>query len=352
MRSNPKILIIRLGALGDVVNTLPSLNLLRRKFPSAHIAWLVEDGSADILRGVPILDEIIVFPRNRWVKQALSPSKLGETVGEGVNFLREIRRKRFGAVLDYQANFKSGVFSALTGAPLRVGFSWRHARELNYLFNNRLVALPRRPIHRVQRAIELAKAVGASCKPSFPEVAGTEEDKEFARGFVGGLAGNGPLIGIHPGTSKFGEFKRWGAEKFAALARELNRQLKARVFVTWGPSEEALARQVAALSGGSCVAAPPTKRLRQLVELIRLCDLFIAGDTGPLHIAAALGVRVVGIYGPKDPKIYGPYSERALVVRVKLPCSPCRKRSCGNPRCMRLIRHQTVFEAAKALLNR
>ena len=154
---------------------------------------------------------------------------------------------------------------------------------------------------------------------------------------------------LHPGTSAFGQFKRWPAARFGETAARLKRDMGARCVVTHGPAEENLAAEVVASSSGAAQLAPPFS-LGELVELLRRASLVIAADTGPLHVAALLKRPVVAIFGSKDPAIYAPYGTRSEIVRADIPCSPCVKRKCDRLRCIETIQVGDVLAAAERLL--
>ena len=157
------------------------------------------------------------------------------------------------------------------------------------------------------------------------------------------------LVVIHPGVSRFGEFKRWPESRFGELAARLVREMNATCLITYGPGEEPLAQAVKELSGGSARVAPLLS-IGALIELLRNADLFIAGDTGPLHLAAMLRVPMVAIFGAKDPVVYRPWTDTAMLVRKDLPCSPCAKRECDHVRCIMEIAVGEVFDAAVKIL--
>jgi ADP-heptose:LPS heptosyltransferase len=150
-------------------------------------------------------------------------------------------------------------------------------------------------------------------------------------------------------VSRFGTFKQWPAEHYRALCRRLEREHDARLLITWGPGEEELARSIAQGSGRTTVA-PPTPRLKQLAALVAASDLVVAGDTGCLHLAAALGTPIVGLYGPKNAQLYGPFPRRGRVLQSQVPCSPCKLRRCEHRVCMSEIRPAAVAAAAAAAL--
>jgi len=167
---------------------------------------------------------------------------------------------------------------------------------------------------------------------------------------LGAVPGEGPLVALHPGTSAFGQFKRWPAARFGETAARLKQDVGARCVVTHGPGEEALAEEVVASSSDAARLAPPFT-LGELVELLRRASLVIAADTGPLHVAALLKRPVVAIFGSKDPAIYAPYGTRCEIVRADIPCSPCTQRKCDHVRCIENIQVADVVAAAERLLK-
>lgn len=362
-----KLLIVRLSAVGDVVHVLPALRTLRKSYPSAHIAWLVEDKAEGILRSHPDLDEIIVFPKKRWITGLKNPFTFLQTVAEIVSFITELRRHCFDLAVDFQGNFKSGIMTFLTGTPLRVGFARGYCKEGNFLFTNRWVVPPSNRLHKIEKNLSLLEElglrpmVGASALGGPVPLQISKEDEEYIASSFRAVQLNAPtesanksadkpLVVIHAGTSDFGAYKRWPAASYAQLGDRLVEELNAHVVFTWGPSELEMVKEIISTMKHPALPAPKTETLGQLVALIRRADLFISGDTGPMHIASILGVPQVAIFGPKDPAIYGPYQKNAIVVRRELNCSPCTKRTCDNPICITSITAEEVFEAAKVLL--
>ena len=345
-----KLLIVRLSAVGDVVHVLPSLKTLRKNYPSAHIAWLVEDKAEGILRGHPDLDEIIVFPKKRWIAGVKNPFAFLQTVAEFFAFVTNLRRQGFEMALDFHGNLKSGIMTFLTGAPLRVGFARGHCKEGNFLFTNRWIDLPPRRLHRIERNLSLLEGLGLRPIREGATIAVSREDEEYTASNLK-VSGKGPLIVIHPGTSTYGAYKRWPATSYAQLGDRLVEEFNARVVFTWGPAELERTKEILSAMRHPGDLAPEAETLGKLASLIRKADLFISGDTGPMNIASILGVPQVAIFGPKDPAIYGPYHKRAIVVRKEIDCSPCTKKTCDNPVCITSITPEEVFGAARALLG-
>ncbi len=365
-----KLLIVRLSAVGDVVHVLPSLKTLRKSYPSAHIAWLVEDKAGGILRGHPDLDEILVLPKKRWLTGLTNPLTFLKTVMEISSFVAELRQRDFDVILDFQGNLKSGIMTFLSGTPLRVGFARGHCREGNFLFTNRRIAPPSDKLHKIEKNLSLLEGLGLKPVREGVTLSVSGEDEKYITSNLLTLglpkseadpkgSGQGPLVVIHSGTSDFGAYKRWPTANYAQLADRLVEELNARILFTWGPGELERVKEILDTmkhpgytpGGASAHPAPRTEALGQLVSLIKRADLFISGDTGPMHIASILGVPQVAIFGPKDPVIYGPYQKKAIVVRKELDCSPCTKRTCDDPICITSIMPEEVFEAAKTLLS-
>ncbi|MEW6443342.1 MAG: lipopolysaccharide heptosyltransferase I [bacterium] len=349
---SPRILLVRLSAVGDVINTLPALAALRQRLPRAHLAWLVEDGAASILEGHPLLDDLIVFERRR-LGRALKRISLWVRAPEPILKLRrQLRRRRFDLLLDFHGNLRSGVLGSLAEAALRIGFGRRDSREGNFLFSDFHVSLAERRIHRVEKHLALLRPLGI--RPGAPSYClhVPQAARDFAADYVRARLQepHRPLVVLHPGTSAFGAHKRWPAEHFARLAEGLVERVSAQVLVTHGPGEIELARQVAEQSRHQ-VLMPETASLQELAALIERASAFVSADTGPMHLAAALKVPVVALFGPKDPVIYGPYGTASRVLLPPLDCSPCGSRRCPDAPCMRSIHPERVLDAVLDLLE-
>lgn len=344
-----RICIVRLGGLGDVINTLPALDAVRATRPDAHIAWLVEALWQDVLPGPPRLDEIIAIPKREWLSKLRGLDDLTKLPADVARFVKELRAKKFDLVIDFHGNLRSGIAALTTGAKTRAGYAPAFCKELNYLFTNEHHAVGGGRIHRIDRALELAKAIGAEPVTDTPKVDVPEAALEFARGvFDDADFSTRPVVAIHPGTSRFGAYKRWPVESYNRIVRLLADHGAASL-VTWGPDEYEMV--VAAAAGTRAVVSPQTKSVGELAALLSLCDVFIGADTGPGLLAAAVDTPPVSIFGPKDPVIYAPRHARARVVEVPMDCRPCKKRACDDPKCVLHITVHHVAEAALALLD-
>ncbi len=310
-----RILFVRLSALGDVINTLPALDALRRGRPQAHIGYLVEDRAYDLIRHHPCVDQVHLYPRKRWVTMFRQPAQWLQVLREIRHFVAELRGTRYEVALNFQSNLKGALMCLLSGAPRRLGFGPENSKERSHLFNHENI----RPaggelINRVEKFIALAAAVGAEPAGAQYRLPEAPEGRSKVRHWLQKQALQ-RFIALHPGTSDFGAQKRWAPERFAAVAAQLGRAHQLPVVVTWGPGEKPLAEQIAAASEGQARIAMETANVLELAELIRAATLFIGCDSGPLHLASAVGTPSVALFGPKDPRTYAPWNPRSRVVQ-------------------------------------
>jgi lipopolysaccharide heptosyltransferase I len=348
---------VRLSALGDVLHALPVLSGLKALVPTARVTWVVEDRHAGLLEGHPDLERVVVLPRAA-LRSALRgvprPLRLAREAGR---FVRTLREGGYDLALDLQGNLKSGLVARASGARRVIGFDRHASREANHLFLHHGVRLPRGARHKVERNLALlAGALGLPVPYVAPRLALHEHDHRAAREALAaaGLPAGGITV-LHPGTSAFGAFKRWPAARFGALARRVADRARPAA-VTYGPEERALAEDVAAASDG-CAVPVPTGSLRTLAALLSGARVVVAGDTGPLHVAALLGTPVLGVYGPKDPAVYGPYGVRRdgsvgplpVVMQADVACRPCTLRRCDAPLCLTTLEPDAVAGVLRSI---
>lgn len=348
-----RILVVRLSALGDVVHALPLLDALRRARPGAHIGWLVEERAATLLEGHPQIDRLWVAPRHELTGLLLRGRFLA-AARRLREFVRELRGAGYGVAIDVQCNLRSALLTWASGARRRIGFERPFAKEgSRWLASERVVPDAERRL-KVERNLELLRPLGIDGAGARACVAIADASRSRARSFFARL-GPGPAIALHPGVSDFGALKRWPTERYAALAQALRREHGAHCVVTWGPGDRVRAERVVRESGGAAVLAPETAVILDLAALYERCDAVVGSDTGPIHLAAALGVPVVGLYGPKDPAVYAPWDARtgraAPVVWKQVHCSPCTRRRCGNVICMPAIQVADVEAAVRRTLE-
>lgn len=348
MRSLPaadRILVIRLGAVGDVVRTLPAVSILRSAAPAARITWLVEPAAESAVIGQPWVDDVMVFPRSE-LYRALVGLRLGRALRIFRDFTERLRAPRYELVLDFHAILKSGFLALLSGASKRVSYASPFAREGADWFATDRARLSRAHTSRFARNEALVRFLSATATPSERPFAVSQAARAWARAALGPSAG--PFALVHPGTSAHTPHKRWPLERFASLIERLSLPC----LVAFGPDEEErrAARHLVEGSGGRARLAPATTSLAELAALIEASRIFIGADSGPLHVASLVGTPVVQILGPTDPVENAPYPGTPhRSVRVAVACSPCR-RGCDAAPCMQRVGAHLVHDAAEALL--
>lgn len=330
-----RILIVRTSALGDVIHALPVLTALRRHLPVAKIGWVVEEGMAPVLSGHPDLDELLTVRLRQW--RRLSARGMRELGG----FLSALDRFSPDVVLDLMGNHKAGVLSALTLADRRIGFTRRSRREPSSAVWISEPVVPR-GIHAVDRMLSLLDALGLPPEPAdFGPEKLFREEPEAVQGI------SDPYVLLHPGAGWAN--KRYPPAWWGRAARLLRERTGIPTWIATARGEEDLAAEVERESGGAARAVPALD-LPTLAALIRRARLMMGGDTGPTHMAQALGTPVLMLMGPTDPERHGPYGapERALYKRMG--CSFCYKRLAETKACLLEIPPRRVAERAAELL--
>ncbi len=348
----PKILVLRLSAVGDVLRTLPAVMALKHHFPSSHIAWIVEEPSKSLLENQPEIDRVILLPRRRWTDGIGSLGKMGKTLKEIGRFIADLRREQFDIVLDFHGIIKSGMLSFLSGSPRRIGYDRRSSREGNFIFSNIKVTLPKGRVSRYKRNFYLLRGLGLEVEHFDARLHIPPGDREYIESFFNSFDPplKRPYVAIHAGTNPKALFKRWMPDGYAQLADRLVDELGATVIFTWGPGEFEFVERIRRTMRAPSVLAPKTESLTQLGELFRHADLFIGGDTGPMHIASLVGTPVVVIYGPTDPVLHEPLGLHKKVLK-DVGCNPCRNRSCRELKCLESIKVDDVFKATAEILS-
>jgi lipopolysaccharide heptosyltransferase I len=314
----PRIALIKLSSLGDVVHALPSARALRVWWPRAELTWVVERREQAILAGNPDLDHVLAVDTRLWRRELRGPAGAVAVARKLRGFLRRLRAGRFDVAVDLQGLWKSGVITALTGAPIRMGLAASHCRErANAWFTNRRVASPPGAAHVVEQYRAVVAGLGVDLGAVGPPAFAIPADRVAERLIAGwceeeGLKADVPLVLLNPGSG--GEGKRWAVEAFRRLADELAVRLGARIAIAWGPGEEPLARAIAHGTRTGALVPPPTT-IPEMVALFRHATLVVGGDTGPVHVAAVLGIPTVGLYGPTSALRNGPYGPRVACVQ-------------------------------------
>jgi lipopolysaccharide heptosyltransferase I len=307
-----KIVIVKLSSLGDVIHALPVARALRRARPDAQLAWIVEAREYALLKDHPDLDTVVPVDTRLWRRLVWRPAGARQVLDKVGRLRSRIRNAGFDVAIDLQGLMKSGLLTAYTGAPLRIGFTGDRCREwLNCLFTNRRVRPPTEAVHVVDQYLALLAPLGVTPGPAefhvpIPAAAARRMDD-----FLGeqGVKNRDLLVAINPGAGREG--KRWPVGHFRRLADRLaQEQPNVRILLLWGPDEVHMARQIRDGLQARAILAPPTD-LHELAALLRRSALMVANDTGPLHLAAALGTSSLGLFGPTRVERNGPYGTRS-----------------------------------------
>ena len=328
-----KILVIRVDGIGDLLNSTPAIALLRENYPSAEITVLARPLNASVLIGNPDVDRVLIFDRD------------GEHSGilARLQFYRELRRERFQLAVAMQTAMWTHLVAFLSGATYRLGrYQKRFRSTLTHAWRGRY---RKGETHEVDRNLELVRLIcaGEGKRELIFQLSPDEIAAAEAQFRALGIGRDAFLIGIHPGGSSFD--KRWPEKQYAELADRFARQDNATVLLLRGPEEAALVENIqAAMSSDAIPYAPET--IRELGAMLSCCDLVVCNDSGPMHLAAAVGVPTVAIFGPTDHVAWHPLSENASIVRRDMPCWPCSAHKCKiGWECTKKLSVEPVWDA-------
>jgi lipopolysaccharide heptosyltransferase I len=327
-----KILIIKPSALGDIVPALPAITVLKRSFPQARISWLIRPEYAELLRGHPDLDEVILFDRRLLGKSWYSPRAFAELL----RLMRRLREGWFDLVFDFQGLFRTGFLGWVSGSNKRFGMM--QAREFSHFFYTHKIPQDYSCVHLVDYYLQMVAAAGA--QKGIPEFK-LPEDAAANEAVKKLLAGQGVRPGNYavlvPGAAR--ENKRWPIERFAKLAERIGSQSGWSIVATGSEEEKGYIDTLRNIAGVGIVNLAGQTSIAELIALLRGASLVVSNDTGPGHIAAALGVPIVMIFGPTNPMRVCPYNRPECALAIE-PDKRGRKADSYDPK--HDIRHITV----------
>ena len=328
------ILLIRLSSLGDVVLTTPAIRAVRAHFPDAYIAMLVAKQSADVLRENPHLNEIITFDR-------LAKDK---DTGEMLRIIRHLRERKFTMAIDLQRKFRTELFMYFSGAAERVGRGRLCTVRVREQGNK----------HATAHYFDLLHAVGIPAADQRLELFLAESERiDAAKRFdAAGVSEMALNVGFFPGAGW--KLREWMPERFAAIGDRLVTQFNANVLVFGGPKETALVQTVVGLMDAPAIPFAGNLQIRQFAACIEQCDLFLTNDTGPMHIAAAVGTPTVSLFGPGNHIRFQPLGITHQTIRHDVPCSPCKQftNKCKDNICMKGIAVDEVWQSISRALGK
>lgn len=320
------ILIIKLGALGDVINTLPLVVNLKTHI-QARIHWLVEPLSYPIIYEHPYVDEALLFDKFRWA------TSLTEIV-------QQLRAKKFDIVIDLQRILKSGFFSMFANTKRRIGFDRKRCKEMSWIFPFERIPEADPRAHMVYQYLEFAKYLGIPEDDTNVRWELSITGKRFQ-----GLPENYVVLNI--GATK--PANRWTSEGFASLVKAIKQIFHLPSVITGGVEDIEMAKKITAQTGGKVVDLVGKTSLKDLMEILHNSMIVISCDTGPMHLAVALGKEVIALFGPADPRRTGPF--KGQVIQKNFACCPCNQKKCKDPICMEAITHKDVIKRLSGLLH-
>ena len=337
IQNTDKILIMKPSSLGDIVHTIPVVQAIRHCYPGAYISWFVQKDFEPLVRQMESVDSTIPFHRHGFSTNPLL------FLGKQVGTVKSLRSCRFDWVLDFQGLFRSGLFTFLSGAPKRFGFSWNN--EPNSFFYNIHGRIPKKD-HAVNRNIKLLDQLGV------PVCSRDLEASFKARDLSAdiSISGNSPALGVCPGGRW--ESKRWPVQNYALLVKHITGRLGGKVVLLGSRVEEKIGSFIAKECRRGIINLMGKTSLADLPHILKQLDLVVANDTGSMHLATAVGTKVLALFGPTDPVRTGPYGEKHKVLTAGIACQPCFKKICPtNGECLKGISVDEVFYEVTKMLN-
>lgn len=338
------ILIVKLSAIGDVIHTLPSLAALRELYPEAHITWVVEEAAAGLVNNHPLLNAVLISRRKSWIKY-LRKGEISRPLREMRTFFRELRKRPYDLVIDFHGLLKSALIVLLSGGKRKLGYD--SMQELSGLFYNEKIPEDMNK-HAVDRYLDFPRHLGAKiAKAQFILPSDNAAQTRMQSLLEKHHLENKKFIAVNPVA--YWETKLWDDEKFARLADLIKAKLDIEVVFT-GSEKESIEKITARMQDKAVNLAGETT-LPQLAYLYQKALLLVTTDSGPMHLAAAVGTPVVALFGPTNPQRTGPYGEGHTVIRADLPCSPCLRKECPNTKCMQDILSEHVMAVIEGKLE-
>jgi len=335
------ILIVKLSAIGDVIHALPVAHALKQRYPEARITWVVEKPAYELLTNNPAIDEIIVFDKPKF-------KSIAGLLTNGYQLAKQLKAHNFDVAIDLQGLLKSAVISYLSGASQR--FVYCNARELSHLVGERICGNHENG-HVVDRYLDVATHLDCKVEEVIFPLHITEGERQTTEAIAkqAGLQLANQYVVLAPGTNWAS--KCWPATHFAKLADKLY-DINIIPVLIGGPNDQRLAQEIIANTQVPPIDLTGKTSMKQLAYLIQRAQAFVGGDTGPMHLAVAVGTKVVTMFGPTDPKRNGPYGSQHQALLAPVPCQGCWQRKCPKDiDCLAKIDVDTVFTAVQELMQ-
>lgn len=334
----PKILIIQPSRMGDIIFALPSVNAIKKQYPHAHISWIVDERCAGILEGNNLIDDLIVFDRTKISLPYI------------IKFYKQLRKNGYDLSIDFHGLFKSAFIVKLAGARFKLASSSTNGmRELSWLFSKEIKPKSA-DTHCIERHLAVADYLGCRTENFEYGLSVHKEEIDLLKKLLEKekVDLNKKIVAVHPGGGWIS--RRWQTEKFVKLIDLIKEKYDANIVLIGGKeggaSERGLNEEIILQSKTKEIVDLTGKlNLKELMAFLKICNLFIANEAGPMHIATALNTNAVAILGPTNAKRTGPFKGNTLIMQKKVECQPCRNRKCTKVDCMKLISVEEVFES-------
>lgn len=332
LKKGASVLIVKPSSMGDIIHAFPVVAAIKKARPDVTVDWIAKACFAELVKLSPHVDNIIPFSNGKWWKPSTIISVSG-MLFDGA------RGRRYDAVVDLQSLFRSGFITAFATAPVKIGFS--DARECAGLFYNTKITPPPNA-HAVDRLMSALVGLGIAVDgPAAFDIAIPEE----ARSWASKVTPESPFVVVNPNARW--TTKRWPIANFAALSKEVYRRSGALTVIVGGPDDVERGEELARLIGPAATNLTASGGLGRLAAVLERASLMITNDSGPMHLAVAVGTPVVAMFGPTDPALVGPYGNGHTTLRTAVDCSPCRNKT-NCPRAIECMTKITVEDALSA----
>ncbi|MFC1714591.1 glycosyltransferase family 9 protein [Candidatus Poribacteria bacterium] len=337
-----RIAVIKLDHIGDVILSIPAVANLRAHFPQAYIAMVVKSSSESVARYIPYVDKILCYDA-RYFDRSRGGKMLD--LSRGMRFARDMRNREFDLIVDLRGSFASLLFAMIAKSEHRVDRG-------TYLIQRKSGKISPSSEHEAEVNLDILARAGVPIRlrEMFLELEKADLDsvESLLRG-DGELGLRSPVVVIHPGGPA--SLKRWSAERYAQLACELMREYSVRIVLVGGKGEKQIARSIVSQMNKQAIDLSGRTTLGQLAAVFRKANLFIGNDSGPMHLAAACGTKVIGLFGPTSPQRFRPYGDNCIALRMETDCPPCMREECkiSEYRCIDTISVDDVMDTVRQM---
>ena len=357
-----KILIINPFGIGDVIFSTPIIEILKKEFPESKIHYLCNRRVSGLLTANPYLDNIFVYEKDEY-RNLWRDSKIA-CLKQILNFLKVIKREKFDMSMDLSLSYRYSMFAKLLGIKRRIGFNYRNRGRF---LSHKIDVYGFTDKHVIKYYLDVLKLIGIDLKKHnvIPRIYVNKKIKERTKKFLEDkdIKAKNLLVGIIPGCGaswgRDAKYRRWQQAKFASLADKLREKYKAQIILLGDKNEINICENVKSRMKNHAMNCCGKTDIQLLMGILKECNLVVTNDGGPLHMAVALGVKTISIFGPVDEKVYGPYPEdenHVVVSKKDLSCRPCYRKfkyvKCENRHCFDLITVNEVAEAAERLIKK